>query len=101
MDKVALQRIVRQALHTSPVQRHVQRILLFGSYAKGTQRSTSDIDLLLELKTPVSLLKVVQLERHLSAALGKNVDLCTPKSISKYFHDEVLQSAEPLYESAA
>jgi uncharacterized protein len=52
----------------------VERIALFGSYARDTARPDSDVDLLVELKEPKYLL-LLQLSDYLSELLGQKVDL--------------------------
>ena len=39
----------------------------------------------------------IRLQRELTQMLGHDVDLNTPKSLSKYFRDEVVANAEVLY----
>ena len=61
----------------------------------------SDIDVLVEFeegKTPG--LKFYAMQFELEAMLGRKVDFLTPQSLSKYFADEVLAEAEPLYVAA-
>lgn len=53
----------------------VKEIGVFGSYVRGQQKETSDIDLLVEFERPVSLLGLVSLENHLSDLLRIKVDL--------------------------
>lgn len=57
----------------------VKDIGIFGSYIRGENEKTSDIDLLVEFEEPVSLLGVVRLENYLSELLGIKVDVI-PKS---------------------
>ncbi len=64
-------------------------------------KKNSDIDLLIEFKEPVGMFALVRMEREMSKALGKNVDLCTPNSLSRYFRSDVIQEAEPLFDFAA
>jgi predicted nucleotidyltransferase len=54
---------------------------------------------LVEFKPEIraSLFTLVDLEDELSALFGRKVDLMTPNSLSKYFRNEVLALAEPLY----
>ena len=79
---------------------HIRKLALFGSVLKGTARPDSDIDLLVEFDpdaTP-SLLDMVAMEQALSAMLGgKRVDLRTPRDLSRYFRDEVVQTAAVQY----
>ena len=58
----------------------VKRIGLFGSYARGTQREDSDIDILVEFEKPIGL-KFVQLAEYLERVLGRKADLLTPGGI--------------------
>ncbi len=79
----------------------VRRLLLFGSYARGEASEESDLDLLVEFfpgRTPG--LGFVHLQEELSRLFGKQVDLHTPRSLSRYFREEVLKEARPLYEAA-
>ncbi|HEY3912190.1 MAG TPA: nucleotidyltransferase family protein [Stellaceae bacterium] len=80
----------------------IRRLSLFGSVLKGTDRPDSDIDLLVEFEpaaTP-SYFGLVEIEIELTALLsGKQVDLRTPGELSRYFRDEVVREAEPLYEA--
>jgi len=76
---------------------HIQRLSLFGSVLKGTDRSDSDIDLLVEfepLSTP-TLFDMVEMEHELSSLLGgRKVDLRTPQDLSRYFRDEIIRTSE-------
>ena len=59
----------------------VKSIAIFGSYARGEQKETSDIDILIDYYEPISLLKLIELENYLSDLLGIKVDLITRNSI--------------------
>jgi predicted nucleotidyltransferase len=99
MQKQEIQRQLKVIMSKSPYSSYVQRISLFGSHLHGHATEKSDIDLLLELRQPMSMLKLVHMERDLENALGKKVDLRTPMSLSKYFRSDVLKEAEPVYET--
>ena len=62
---------------------------VFGSMARGEAVARSDIDLLVRFSKRKSLLEMVRLEREVSAALGRKVDLLTESSISPYLRDRV------------
>ena len=62
-------------------QAGVTRSAIFGSYVRGEERKSSDIDILVELPEGKSLLDLVRLERRLEGILGKKVDLITYNSI--------------------
>ena len=80
---------------------HIRRLALFGSVLRDDFRSDSDVDVLVEFepgKTPGWAFFAMQDE--LSEILGRRVDLNTPSELSKYFRDEVLAEAEPIYGAA-
>jgi len=54
----------------------VTRVALYGSYARGTPTSKSDIDLLVELSRPLGL-EFISLALYLEKRLGHRVDLAT------------------------
>lgn len=80
----------------------IRRLSLFGSTLKGTNRPDSDIDLLVvfEPEARPGLLTMAEIELALSPLLdGRKVDLRTAGDLSRYFRDEVVQTAEPQYEA--
>ncbi len=101
MEKQDIQRHILAALRHSPYRGNVRRISLFGSQLHGDAKEGSDVDLLIELRQPMSMFKLVALERDLSQELGVTVDLLTPMSLSRYFRADVLKEAEPLFDIAA
>jgi len=77
----------------------VAKIGVFGSIARGEATDQSDIDLLVYFSKRKSLLAVVALERQLSTALGKNVDLLTEAAISPYLRDKIKRDLRVIYEA--
>lgn len=53
----------------------VETIGIFGSYVRGEQKSNSDVDILVEFKEPIGLLKFVALKHQLRELIGRDVDL--------------------------
>lgn len=74
----------------------VKEIGIFGSYVKGEQKETSDIDILVEFEKPVSLLQIVSLENYLSDLLGVKVDVVPKKNIRKELKEFILKEAIPV-----
>ncbi|MCX6143306.1 MAG: nucleotidyltransferase family protein [Ignavibacteriales bacterium] len=92
----------RPNLHTKRIvaicgKYHVATISLFGSMARNEATEASDIDLLVSFSRPVSLLQMVTLERELSDALGRKVDLLTEASLSPYLRDHILKERQLVY----
>jgi hypothetical protein len=64
----------------------VQRIALYGSFARGAQTATSDVDLLVELSTPLGF-GFVELAEYLEGMLGRRVDLATFETLRRSKQD--------------
>jgi hypothetical protein len=54
----------------------VERMAIYGSFAKGNQRKRSDIDILVQLIKPLGL-DFIKLAYHLEKVLKRRVDLAT------------------------
>ena len=70
-------------------QYDVNKISVFGSYANDKETEKSDLDLLVEFKKQLSLLKYAEIEQNLSEYIGIKVDLLTEASISPYILKEI------------
>jgi hypothetical protein len=78
-------------------QHDVSMIGVFGSTVRGEARKDSDIDLLVRFSKRKSLLAVVRLERELSEALGRKVDLLTEGALSPYLRERILNEMRVVY----
>jgi len=81
-------------------QRHrIRKLALFGSVLREDFRPESDVDVLVEFEpgVPVGLIRLAGMELELSDILGHKADLRTPADLSRYFRQDVLQSAEMQY----
>ncbi len=77
---------------------HVRSFALFGSILREDFGPESDIDVLVEFepgKTPG--LEFFAMQDELSEHFGRPVDLNTPGFLSRYFRDQVVAEALPLY----
>ena len=68
----------------------VKRIGIFGSYVRGEETRTSDVDILVELYEPIGW-KFVDLKEFLEEILEKNVDLVTVKALKPQLTDVILK----------
>lgn len=82
-------------------QNHIRKLSLFGSVLRDDFTSESDVDFLVEFlpDVRVTYFDLVRMERELSGILnGKKVDLRTPAELSRYFRQEVLDTALVQYD---
>jgi len=77
----------------------VAYLALFGSYARGDQKSNSDIDLLVEFKKPVGLIHLIHTEHEFEKIFNKKVDLITKKGLSKYLRPFIEPDLKVIYEA--
>jgi predicted nucleotidyltransferase len=99
MVKEELRARLRSAVEDSPYRASIRSVALFGSHVQGTAGDDSDVDVLIDFdpQATIGLFEFIEIQEQLSEALGRKVDLLTPESLSKYFRDEVLKQAEPVY----
>jgi hypothetical protein len=71
----------------------VKSIGVFGSYVRGEQKKTSDVDILVELdeSADLSLLDFIGLENYLSSVLGVKVDLVEKQTLKPRIGKHVLE----------
>lgn len=81
-------------------QHHIRKLSLFGSVLRDDFAADSDVDVLVEFEPGaiITYLDMVDIQDGLSELLGYPVDLLTPNALSPYFRDEVLATAQVLYE---
>jgi predicted nucleotidyltransferase len=82
---------------------HVAKLSLFGSALRADfDAQRSDFDMLVEFLPGASksLFLLVELQDRLSQLFGRQVDLTTAGSLSKYFRDNVLATAKVIYDAA-
>lgn len=99
MNEMILAQIPTDEIRQYCVEQPIRRLSVFGSAARGELTDESDIDLLVEYM-PDARISYFDMGRHVTDLIeivGRRVDLCTPKSISRYFRQDVLDSALPIY----
>ena len=70
---------------------------VFGSVARGDSTDRSDIDMLVSFGSDRSLLALIRLDRELTEALGRKVDLLTEAAISPYLTDQIMNELIVIY----
>jgi len=71
----------------------VKTIGLFGSYVRGEQTNTSDLDILVDFYETISLFRFIELEDFLSQQLGVKVDLVMRDALKLRIKDSILNEA--------
>ncbi|MDX2117135.1 MAG: nucleotidyltransferase family protein [Planctomycetota bacterium] len=71
----------------------VVSLSLFGSFARGTARADSDVDVLVDFESTPSLFTLSSLRLFLCDALGRDVDVATPGGLRPVARDAVMQEA--------
>ncbi len=69
----------------------VKEIGIFGSYVRGENSETSDLDILVVFDEPIGFFEFLELEDYLSELLGINVDLVSKKALKPYIGQHILQ----------
>ena len=86
-----IQKILKEQKDFLKDKYKVKEIGIFGSYIRGEQKYTSDIDILVEFEKIPSLLKFIELENYLSDILGIKVDLVEKKGLKSRIGRYILQ----------
>ena len=74
----------------------VVRLRVFGSYALGKAKESSDLDFLVDFEPGRDLFDLVGLKQDLEALLGCHVDVVEEEGLSPYLRERILQEARPL-----
>ena len=92
-----IDRIIMELRENKPVLEEkykVKTLGVFGSYVRGEQKKSSDLDILVEFREPIGLFKFMELEEFLGNNTGIKVDLVSKKAlkprIGKHILDEVI-----------
>jgi len=80
MGRAEIKQILKDSYPALRQNYHVKKLGLFGSYAKGTHRQDSDIDILIEFEKPLGF-KFIELAEYLEKQLGKRVDILTAQGL--------------------
>ena len=98
----AIDEVVRQIAEKF----HPQKIILFGSYARGNPRPESDVDLLVVIDTPMKeSQQSLEIRRHLGVMFGLDLIVYTPKHLQErvemgdWFLRDILKEGKVVYES--
>ncbi len=74
-----------------------EAILLFGSYARGTQNAESDIDIAIKPNRKISKKEIFEIRLELEETIKRDVDLINLDYINDDFRYEILMNGKILY----
>lgn len=72
----------------------VSEIGVFGSFVRGEEKETSDIDILVDFDRMVTLFDIMELQEYLEETFGKKVDIAPKDSLRKHIGKYILAEVE-------
>ncbi len=85
--------IIRQHRNVLAEKYGVAVVGVFGSYVRCAQKDQSDIDLLVDILRPISLLELVGAEIYLSEVLVAKVDLVPKRDVREELRETIFAEA--------
>ena len=73
---------------------HISEIGVFGSCIRNEQTPQSDIDILVDFSSPISLFEFIDMEEELSKLLNMKVDLVARKALKPYIGKYILKEVQ-------
>lgn len=94
IDKIKL--TLREHIPYLKSQYDIDTIGIFGSFVRGDQNSSSDLDVLVTFIKKPGLFKFISLENYLSDLLGIKVDLVMTSALKKRIGKEIRSEVIPI-----
>ena len=85
--------IIKQHRNVLAEKYGVAVVGVFGSYVRCAQKERSDIDLLVDILRPISLLELVGAEIYLSEVLDAKVDLVPKRDVREELRETIFAEA--------
>jgi hypothetical protein len=80
---------------------HIRQLSLFGSVLRGDFTDASDIDVLVDFEEGhLPGLRYIDVIEELAEIFGRNVDVATPRALSRYIVDRVMSERRVIYDAA-
>ncbi len=92
-DIAEIQKIIQPILWKYPIK----SASIFGSYARQEADTESDIDILMEFSSTISLLQFVNIQLELEDLLGKKVDLVELSTLKPQLKANILKEQIAIY----
>jgi predicted nucleotidyltransferase len=88
-DLDELKKILKQHKPELKSRFNVTRIGIFGSYARGTAKKNSDLDVLVKLSEPIGLFEFVGLKYYIEEITSLKSDVVTVDSVRPEFRKNI------------
>ena len=75
----------------------IKSLYLFGSVARNEEKISSDIDILYNFDSPISLFKLVDIQNLLQKTLKKEIDLVSENAIHPLLKTQILNDLKVIY----
>lgn len=98
MGQQEIEEKVKETIESHPGGDHIKSISLFGSFLHGNARFDSDVDLLYETKSTMSLFQIAAFRHKLEQKLGRKVDFIDKDSVIPQLKEEIIPTAKKIYE---
>jgi len=86
-----IKELIRQHKPELNRQFHVDKIGVFGSYARGKQKKRSDVDFLVTFDADISLFTLGGLYEYLKEIMGANVDVVPREDLRPELRESVMK----------
>ncbi|MCZ7674141.1 MAG: nucleotidyltransferase family protein [Chloroflexi bacterium] len=96
---LALKPDIRVQLVKIAEAHHISYLAIFGSFARGTAVSTSDIDIAVRFAQPIDLLEFVGIQLEMEELLGRPVDLIPVDDAYPFVRESMARDLTVLYEA--
>lgn len=91
---------IKQTLTTLKPKLHerfgVSEIGVFGSFVRGEEKETSDIDVLVDFDRPIDLFGLMEMQEFLEEIFKKKVDIALRRSLRKHIGVYILNEVQYL-----
>ena len=90
-------KVISEGIRPILMQYDVKFAGIFGSYARGDEKASSDIDILVDFNKPISFIDFFNMKESVSQKLEKEVDIVSVKSVLPYFEDYINKDLKVIY----
>jgi len=89
-----IKRVLRDYKSVLEKKYHVHTLGIFGSYIHNEQAGDSDLDILVDFSSPISLFEFIDMEEELSELLHIKVDLVSRNALKPFIGRRILSEVQ-------